>query len=216
VSPADPPPPPSPPTPPEPDRRLFSPAVQRNRAPILAVLERVLPARGLVLEIASGSGEHAAFLAPRLPGRDWQPSDPDPRLRASIAGHAARAGAANLRPSLDLDVRTEPWPLAAADAVVAINLIHIAPWAVAEALFSGAARILTAGAALYLYGPYRREGRHTAPGNAAFDAGLRAQNPAWGVRDLEAVAALARDRGFAFEDALDMPANNLSVIFRRG
>jgi SAM-dependent methyltransferase len=194
---------------------LTAPAAERNKEPLLEVLRRVLPARGLVLEVASGTGQHGAHFAAALPGLVWQPSDPDPDMHASIAGWTEASGASNVLPPLALDVRAMPWPMAAADAVVCINMIHIAPWAAAVHLVEGARRILRPGAPLVLYGPYRRAGRHTAPSNAAFDADLRRRNPDWGVRDLEAVAALAAESGFAFDEAVEMPANNLTVVFRR-
>jgi SAM-dependent methyltransferase len=197
------------------DPRRFAPAAARNRDPILAALRPRLPGAGLVLEVASGSGEHAIHLAAALPALTFQPSDPDPGARASIDAWAAKAGLANIRPALALDAAAADWPAAAADAVVCINMIHIAPWAACEGLVRGAARLLPAGGPLILYGPYRRGGRHTAPSNAAFDADLRARDPAWGVRDLEAVAALAAAEGFGPPEAVEMPANNLTVIFRR-
>jgi len=197
------------------DPRLHHPHVARNREPILAVLKRVLPPRGLVLEIASGSGEHAAYFAKSLPALTWQPTDPDPRALASIAAYRADAGAANLLAPLRLDTTVEPWPVARADALVCINMIHIAPWATAEALIAGAERTLAAGAPLYLYGPYRIDGRHTAASNQEFDAWLKAQNAQWGVRDLGAVTDLAARHGLALAETVPMPANNLSVIFRR-
>lgn len=197
------------------DHRRHAPATQRNRDAILAVLARHLPARGLVLEVASGSGEHAVHFAGALPALDFQPSDADEASRASIDAWAAAAGCVNLRRAIALDAAAARWPIAAADAVLCINMIHIAPWSAASGLVRGAARLLAPGAILYLYGPYRREGRHTAPSNAAFDLGLRARNPEWGVRDLEAVAALAASSGFAPPLVEAMPANNLSLIFRR-
>ena len=197
------------------DGRLSAPPAERNQGPILEVLRRVLPAKGLVLEIASGTGQHVAHFAAALPKLDWQPSDPDPELRASIAAWIAHAGLANLRPPLALDVGAPAWPLARAEAVLCINMIHIAPWAAAEALVAGAARLLGRGGVLYLYGPYRMGGRHTAESNAAFDADLRARNPEWGVRDLEAVAALAERSGFGAAETVAMPANNFSVVFRK-
>jgi SAM-dependent methyltransferase len=198
------------------DPRLQAPAVARNREPILAVLRRVLPAEGLVLEVASGSGEHAAFFAAALPLLTWQPSDPDPRARASIAAFAEAGTAANLLPPLDLDVAAAAWPVALAAAVVCINMIHIAPWSACEALVAGAARALPAGGVLYLYGPYKEEGRHTAPSNEVFDSDLRARDPRWGVRDLGEVTALARRHGFVHQETVTMPANNRSLVFRRG
>jgi hypothetical protein len=196
------------------DNALTAPAVARNRDPILAVLRDVLPA-GFVLEIASGSGEHAVHFAAALPHLVWQPSDPDAQARLSIAGHAARTNLPNLLPPLDLDAAAADWPVTRADAVVSINMIHIAPWASTEGLMAGAARLLAAGRPLYLYGPYREHGQHTAPSNADFDASLRSRNPAWGVRDLDEVAALAARHGLTLERTVAMPANNLSVIFRR-
>ncbi|MDO9710224.1 DUF938 domain-containing protein [Paracraurococcus lichenis] len=197
------------------DARLSAPAVARNRDPILAVLRRVLPATGTLLEVSSGTGEHAACFAAAFPGLVWQPSDPDPAARASIAAWAAHAKLDNLRPPLDLDAAAEAWPVARADAVLCINMIHIAPWEAGLGLLRGAARLLPLGGPLVLYGPYRRGGRHTAPSNAAFDASLRAQDPRWGLRDLEVVAAAAADAGFGPPEVVEMPANNLTVIFRR-
>jgi cyclopropane fatty-acyl-phospholipid synthase-like methyltransferase len=194
---------------------LTAPAVARNRDPILAVLRTVLPARGTVLEIASGSGEHAVYFAAAFPDLRWQPTDPDATALGSVAAHAAAAGLANLLPPLELDAAAPVWPVTQADAVVSINMIHIAPWRAAEGLMAGAARLLAARAPLYLYGPYREQGRHTAPSNAAFDASLKARNPEWGVRDLDEVVALARRHGFTLADRIGMPANNLSVVFRR-
>jgi SAM-dependent methyltransferase len=199
-----------------PDPRVYAPAVARNREPILAVLRRVLPKRGLVLEVASGSGEHAAFFAAALPHLLWQPSDRDPRALQSIAAFRAASGATNLLPPLTLDAAAADWPLTRADAVVAINMIHIAPWSAAEGLMAGAARLLPEGGALYLYGPYKEAGRHTAPSNEAFDADLRARDPRWGVRDLGEVIALAERHGLIHVETVAMPANNRSIIFRRG
>lgn len=194
---------------------LFAPSVARNRDPILGVLRRVLPARGLVLEIASGTGEHAVYFAAELPDLTWQPSDPDPEARRSIMAHRSAAGSANLLAPLALDASGASWPIAQADAVVSINMIHIAPWVAAEGLMAGAARVLPSDAPLILYGPFREEGRHTAPSNAEFDESLRMRDPAWGVRDLEAVTALAGRSGLALAGRIAMPANNLTVVFRR-
>ena len=193
------------------DRR-YAPATQRNREPILAVLRRVLPSTGLVLEIASGTGEHAAYFAGALPGVTWQPTDVDPTALPGIASWCA--GVPNVRPPLDLDV-TQPWPVERADAVVCINMIHISPWAAGVAMLHGAGRVLEPGGVLYLYGPYRRDGAHTAPSNASFDETLRAQDPRWGVRDLETVIATAADAGLSHRETVEMPANNLSVVFVR-
>ncbi len=197
------------------DPRIFRPHVARNRDPILNVLRRALPPRGLVLEIASGSGEHAVYFARALPSLTWQPTDRDAEALASIAAHRAAADAPNLLPPLPLDVTAQVWPLAQAEAIVCCNMIHIAPWAACEGLIAGAARVLTAGGVLYLYGPYKIGGRHTAPSNAAFDTDLRARNPAWGIRDLDEVTALAESRGLVRVDTVEMPANNLSAIFQR-
>jgi SAM-dependent methyltransferase len=195
------------------DARRFAPAAARNREPILDVLRAHLPASGTALEIASGSGEHAVAFAAAFPTLVWQPSDPDPANRESIAAWIAAAGAPNLLPPIDLDTTGEVWPLATADAVVCINMIHIAPWDACLGLMRGAARLLAPGGLLYLYGPFMRDGAHTAPSNAAFDESLRARDPAWGVRDLGEVSEAAQ--GFARPAVIAMPANNLSVLFRR-
>jgi hypothetical protein len=197
------------------DRRRSAPATLRNRNAILAVLAEHLPQRGLVLEVASGSGEHAVHFATHLPHLDFQPSDPDPAARASIDAWTTAAGLANLRAALDLDAALERWPIHVAAAMLCINMVHIAPWEAVFGLISGAGRILDPDGILYLYGPYKREGQHTAPSNAAFDESLRARNAAWGVRDLEAVAALAAAHGFAPPLVIPMPANNLSLVFCR-
>ena len=199
----------------EEDDRRIAPAAERNKGPILEVLRRVLPQQGLVLEIASGTGQHAAHCAAHLPGLVWQPSDRDTGAHASITAWAAHGGLSNVRPPLTLDVTQEPWPLERANAIVCINMIHISPWDASIGLMRGAERLLPPGGVLYLYGPYKRGGAHTAPSNAAFDESLRQQNPAWGVRNLEDVAALASRHGFDLEEVVEMPANNLSVILRR-
>jgi Protein of unknown function (DUF938) len=197
------------------DPRQHRPHVARNRDPILAVLKRVLPPRGLVLEVASGSGEHAAYFAGQLPALSWQPSDPDPQALASIAGHGAASTAPNLLPPLVLDVTAKAWPVKRANVVMCCNMIHIAPWAACEGLIAGAQRVLPAGGLLYLYGPYTIDGRHTAPSNEAFDRQLRSRDEAWGIRDLDEVAALAERHQLALAETVPMPANNFSVIFRR-
>src|SRR5258708_1965838 len=194
---------------------LAAPAVARNRDPILAVLQDVLPAGGTVLEIASGTGEHAVHFAAALPHLTWQPTDPDAQARGSIAAHAGASRLSNLLAPLELDAAAPVWPVTHADALVSINMIHISPWRATQGLMAGAARVLPAGAPLYLYGPYRRHGQHTAPSNAAFDESLRARDPEWGVRDLDEVVALAAEHGLALQRSVAMPANNLSVIFRR-
>jgi len=190
-------------------RRRHAPATLRNREAILGILERVLPPEGLILEIASGTGEHAEYMAPRLAPRRWQPTDIDPEALASIAGYRSFAGnSRSFLPPLALDVTATHWPLTAADAVVAINLVHIAPWA-------GAARILPDGGVLYLYGPFKRSGRHTAPSNEQFDAALRAEDPSWGVRDLGDIIGEAGQHDLALSEVVEMPANNLSVVFAK-
>ena len=198
-----------------PDPRRSAPAALRNRDAILTALRALLPPAGLVLEVASGSGEHAVHFAAALPDLVFQPSDPDPRARASIDAWAAGAGLPNLRPALALDAAMSPgaWPIARADAVLCINMVHIAPWEAALGLVRGAARLLPTGAPLVLYGPFRRGGAHTARSNAAFDAALRAEDPRWGVRDLEALAEAAA--GFGPPTVVPMPANNLVLAFRR-
>ena len=199
-----------------PDARRSAPATLRNREPILAVLSRVLPERGLVLEIASGTGEHAAAFAEALPSLRFQPSDADPAALASIDAWRADAALPNLLAPRVLDVHQLPWELPEApDAIVCINMIHISPWTACLALLDGASERLASGRPLVLYGPYREGGHHTAPSNAAFDASLRERDPRWGVRDLEAVEAAATARGFALEEGVAMPANNRTVVFRR-
>ena len=197
------------------DARLVAPSAARNREPILAVLRNHLPSHGLVLEVASGSGEHTVHFARALPDLTFQPSDPDPQARASIEAWRSAEGLHNIRAVLALDAAEAAWPITTADAVVCVNMIHIAPWVSAVGLVRGAAKLLPAGGVLYLYGPFRRGGAHTAPSNAAFDYSLRMQNPQWGVRDLEAVAALAQSHGFDEPVVEQMPANNLSLIFRK-
>lgn len=197
------------------DARRRAPATERNREPILEVLRRVLPGRGLVLEIASGSGEHAVHFARALPEILIQPSDPDPAGRASIEAWRRHEGVENVLPALALDARADDWPIEHADALLCCNMIHIAPWEAALGLLRGAARLLPPGAPLVLYGPYRRDGRHTSASNADFDTSLRARDPAWGVRDLEAVVAAANEQGLQLDEVVEMPANNLTVVLRR-
>ena len=197
------------------DLRRFAPATARNREPILAVLRRVLPEGAQVLEIASGTGEHAVFFAEALRVASWQPTDADPEALASIDAWREHHHAARVKPALALDVAVEPWPTSAADAVVCINMIHISPWSACEALLRGANRLLRPGGMLFLYGPFRRGGEHTAPSNEDFDASLRERDPRWGVRDLEDVERSALDLGLALSEVAAMPANNFSVVFRK-
>ncbi|MFA5898279.1 MAG: DUF938 domain-containing protein [Hyphomicrobium sp.] len=196
--------------------RQYAPAAARNRDPIWNVLRPLLPPKGIVLEIASGTGEHVTHFA-QLAGPliQFQPSDPSPSARASIDAWTAASQLPNVRPAVALDAAAEVWPVAHADAVVCINMIHISPWRSTLGLISGAASLLPAGGVLFLYGPYRRGGAHTAPSNEAFDADLRRRNAEWGVRDLEAVAELATAAGFGPPHVEPMPANNLSVVFSR-
>ena len=196
------------------DGKWTAPAAERNKGPILEVLARVLPDRGLVLEIASGTGQHVVHFAEALPDLTWQPSDPDPELLASIDLRVSEARLPNINRSVDLDVTRLPWPLQTADALVAINMIHVAPWAATLALFEGAKALLSTGHVLFLYGPYRRHGGHTSESNAQFDLALRTRSPEWGLRDLEAVSAVAAAAGFALAEIVGMPANNFSLVFK--
>ncbi|WP_329611084.1 DUF938 domain-containing protein [Sandaracinus amylolyticus] len=193
-----------------------SPAALRNRAPILEVLRRVLPDRGTVLTIAEGTGEHVTFFAPALPELAWQPSDRDPDALASIAAHLAAAPQPHVRAPIALDVCGEAWPIARADAIVCINMIHASPWASTPGLMRGASRVLDReGAPLVLYGAYRIGGAHTAPSNEEFDAWLKTRDPRWGVRDLEQVEELAAQHELVLEERIAMPANNFVLVFRR-
>jgi hypothetical protein len=197
------------------DARLSSPAALRNREPILAVLRQWLPEHGLVLEVASGSGEHIVHFARALPGLEWQPSDPDARARHSISAWAESEGLPNLRPPLALDAAAEDWPLAGADAILCINMAHISPWAATLGLFAGAARLLPGGGRLLLYGPFIAPDRPLAPSNAAFDADLRARNPEWGLRHTDRLAEVAHGNGLEPIGRVEMPANNLTLIYER-
>ena len=192
-----------------------APAAARNRQPILDVLQPRLPARGLVLEIASGTGEHVVHYAAARPGLVFQPSDPDAGARASIDDWVRTLGLDNVRPALEIDVTKSTWPVERADAVLCCNMIHIAPWEAAVGLVTGAASLLPSGGPLFLYGPYRRGGRHTSPSNEAFDSDLKRRNSAWGVSNLEDVIELAESRGFSAPEIVEMPANNLSLLFKR-
>ena len=198
-----------------PDQRLSSPSALRNRGPISEVLRTVLPESGTVLEIASGSGEHITHFATLFPALSWQPSDPSADARASILEWSEAEGLPNVLPPLDLDAASEAWPVDRADAMIAINMVHISPWLATLGLLKGAGRLLPAGGALFLYGPYRRQGQPFAQSNEAFDASLRARNPAWGIRLLEDVAGAAEQAGLVMTATVEMPANNLSVVFRR-
>jgi SAM-dependent methyltransferase len=213
-----------------PDARQYAPATERNREPILEVLLQILPPTGTVLEISSGTGEHAVFFAPRLQPRQWIPSDPNPVARASIAAWRERCPTENLHPPIALDARDPVWAVEQEErtkalhgidfeqypivAIANINMIHIAPWSACLGLMAGAGRILRSGGILYLYGPFKQGGEHTAPSNATFDRSLRMQNPEWGVRDLDEVVAAAKAQHLSLIGTYAMPANNLSVIFQ--
>jgi len=198
------------------DARQSAPSAARNRAPILAVLQRVLPADARVLEIASGSGEHAVFFAGAMPGVRWQPSDPDAAARGSIAAWIAAEAARNVDAPLAIDASADAWAVEGPfDAVVAINVIHISPWEATLGLMAGAGRLLRPGGVLFTYGAYKRGGTHTAPSNEAFDGWLKARDPRFGVRDLEAVEEAARANGLRLREAIEMPANNLALVFER-
>ena len=190
--------------------RRHAPATERNREPIAAVLAEELPPVGQVLEVASGTGEHCAFFAERFPALSWQPSDPDPESLASIADWCS--GLSNVLPPLALDA-AGAWPATGADAILCINMVHISPWAATLGLLAGARRLLAVGAPLILYGPYRRHGVPTAPSNEQFELWLKGLSPDFGLRYLEDVTAAAE--GFALERVVEMPANNLILLYRR-
>ncbi len=199
------------------DLRRYAPATDRNRKPILAILRQVLPSTGTILEISSGTGEHGVFMAPQLAPRYWLPSDPDPEARASIAAWQQFEPYDRMYPPIDLDASSDQWLVESKEpvtAIVNINMIHIAPKAAYLGLFAGAQRILPVGGILYLYGPFKQGGVHTAPSNAAFDQSLQSRNPAWGIRDLEEVTAVAHSNNLELQQLYPMPANNLSVVFK--
>ena len=193
----------------------FAPAAERNRQPILGVLRRVLPPAGLVLEIASGTGQHAIFFSEHLPDHQWQPTDASPEAVQSIGAWVDESNHTNLLGPLELDVRSSPWPVANANALVCINMIHISPWETTEALFQGASQTLAAGSPMITYGPYRLHGEHTAPSNAAFDQSLRSRNARWGVRDIDELLDLGGRTCFTLEEQIGMPANNTVLVWTR-
>lgn len=197
------------------DDRLYATATVRNREPIADVLQTCLPDNGMVLEIASGTGEHACYFGGRFPHLIWQPSEPDAHLRRSISAWAGRLGLKNVLPPLEIDAAAPTWPVVRAEAVVCINMVHIAPFAACEGLMRNAAKVLPRGGVLYMYGPFWVEGVTAAPSNEAFDASLKAQNAAWGVRDLNEVAKVGNRSGMVMRAPVAMPANNFSVIFDR-
>lgn len=195
--------------------KLSSPSAQRNREPIAAVLAEWLPSSGLVLEVASGSGEHVLYFAERFPYLDWQPSDPDPGALNSIEAWRVDSGTANLREPVILDASSEAWPIDAADVLLNINMAHISPWEAALGLLDGAKRILPVGGKLILYGPWVQEGFQTTQSNLDFDADLKRRNPAWGLRIVETFAEEASARGLELVERRPMPANNLMLVFIR-
>ena len=196
-------------------KRRSAPAALRNREPIAAVLREWLPQGGLVLEVASGTGEHAAFFAELFPQLEWQPSDVHPDALASIAAWRAEAGLPNLREPIVIDAGEPDWPIEAADAVLSINMVHISPWASALGLIDGASRLLGPGAPLILYGPWLKADVPTAPSNAAVDAYLRRRDPEWGLREVEDFAQAAAARGFELAEVRPMPANNMMLLLRQ-
>jgi SAM-dependent methyltransferase len=198
------------------DARQFSPSAARNRGPILEVLTRVLPKEGIVLEIGSGTGEHAVGFAKGLPGLDWLPSDPDAASRASIKAWIAAEGLANMRAPVSIDVREAVWgveDVAPFDAIISLNMVHIAPWEAALGLLASAGRLLRLDGVLFFYGPFMMGGAHTAPSNAAFDADLKRRDPRWGVRDIDDLVGRAAPHGLDLREVVKMPANNLSLVF---
>jgi Protein of unknown function (DUF938) len=197
------------------DHRQYAPATVRNRDFILDILRDVLPMTGVILEIASGSGEHVVHFARNLPSLVFQPSDPEPETLLSVAAWVKDAQVTNVRAPIVLDASQSPCPIGSADGVICINMAHISPWDATVGLITGAAAILPPGSPLYLYGPYKRKGLATAPSNETFDRNLRDRNATWGLRDLEAVVAIAQSVGFSIPTVTEMPANNLSVVFRR-
>ena len=197
------------------NHRLVSPSAERNRAPISEVLSQVLPERGVVLEIGSGTGQHVVHFARAMPNLIWQPSERDDDCLRSIVAWLSVEQLPNVRPPLHLDVSASPWHITSAAALVCINMIHIAPWSATQALFCGGEGLLSGGGVVCLYGPFRRQGRHTSPSNEAFDVLLRRQDPDWGVRDLDEVSRLADRAGFDLLQTHEMPSNNLTVAFRK-
>jgi SAM-dependent methyltransferase len=194
---------------------LTSAAAERNKDPILTVLESVLPPTGSVLEIASGTGQHICYFAQSLPGLHWQPTEPDAEGREAIAARVRGANLANVAPPIALDVHEPRWPVAGdVDAIVCINMIHISPWSATQALCAGAARHLRTGGLLLTYGPYLQNGT-AAQSNLDFDASLRRRNPDWGLRDLDDVTRLAAGHGLTRRQVVPMPANNLTVVFAK-
>jgi cyclopropane fatty-acyl-phospholipid synthase-like methyltransferase len=200
------------------DQRMFSPSAARNVGSILAVLQRVLPSSGSVLEIGCGTGEHAVAFAGAMPHLTWRPSDLDPGARASTASWISFTGLSNVHAPREIDVCASTWGVeqdAPFDAILSLNMVHIAPWSASLGLFAGAGRMLRAGALLILYGPFMRDGAHNAPSNAAFDSSLKARNPSWGVRDIADLERLGEESGLVLRDMIEMPANNRTLVFAK-
>lgn len=200
------------------DQRMFSPSAARNVASILAILQRVLPSNGSVLEIGSGTGEHVVSFAEAMPQLTWRPSDPDPDARASAASWIGFTGLSNVCAPLDIDVCASIWCVeqdAPFDAMISLNMVHIAPWSASLGLFAGAGRMLRTGALLILYGPFMRDGAHNAPSNAAFDLSLKARNPSWGVRDIGDLVRIGEESGLILRETIEMPSNNRTLVFSK-
>jgi SAM-dependent methyltransferase len=200
------------------DQRMFSPSAARNAAPILAILQRVLPSSGSVLEIGCGTGEHAVSFAAAMPQLTWRPSDPDPDARASASSWISFADLSNVSAPLDIDVCASAWCVeqdAPFDVMISLNMVHIAPWSASLGLFAGAGRLLRAGALLILYGPFTRDGAHNAPSNAAFDVSLKARNQSWGLRDIADLERLGEVSGLVLRETIEMPANNRMLVFAK-
>jgi hypothetical protein len=197
------------------DARRYAPSSARNRDALLQVLKLILPQTGTILEIASGTGEHACYFAPAFGAAIWQPTDADESAIASINAHREADSPANLAPPLRLNVMESKWKVNAADAVLCVNMVHITPWVCCKNLLRGCAHVLSPGAPLVLYGPFKQDGAHTAPSNAKFDQTLRGQNAEWGIRDMAEIAEAGKARGLTIEDPIAMPSNNFCLIFRQ-
>ena len=198
------------------DQKLHSTAAVRNCEPVWSVLSEILPERGTLLEIGSGTGQHGAAYAPRAPHIQWQPSDIDPRYTASVRAHQQEQPHANWLPPIHLDVTSQEWDIDAVDVIMSMNMIHIAPWEACVGLLQGAGKYLVPGGWLYTYGPYKIDGEHTSESNVAFDRSLKSRNPSWGIKDLEAIVSCAEEAGLRFDKKVAMPASNFSLLFQRG
>ncbi|GAA0472511.1 DUF938 domain-containing protein [Parasphingorhabdus litoris] len=198
-----------------PQDEKHAPATLRNRDAIVQVLRGILPDSGTVLEIASGTGEHAVYFGEKFPGLTWQPSDPDPDGCRSVAAWTKRAGVGNVLPPLQLDAEAASWDIEKPATILCINMVHIAPWEASIGLFEKAAKLLSPGRSLYLYGPYFRGDAPTAQGNLDFDRSLKSRDLRWGIREVDDMDGLAKENGFTRTDLVEMPANNLSLLYRR-